>query len=122
MRDDLHYLDMFDAAFKDLTSDMACHDLEGCIEDHVRLGAKQPICTFDTLPQRCLNDVAFTNFRAHLNRFLNAMPAQHFPAGVQKIKLQPCDKVNFSQTALHMHHMSLTHPSDTGISVYEGQL
>jgi hypothetical protein len=37
-------------------------DLEGRIEDHVHLGAKQPFWTFDTLPKRYLNDAAFTNF------------------------------------------------------------
>lgn len=70
MRDDIKYLDSYDAAFRDGPNSEA-DDLEtvGAVK-HISIGSKQTSCSFDALEHTYANDPLFTRFRIRLCQFL----------------------------------------------------
>jgi hypothetical protein len=109
MRDDLNYLDKFDDQFCENPSDPdEPKDLEGTSSDHILLGAKQKACTFDALSKMFLDDVAFTNFRVRLVKFLNNTLAQEALPGGRRLMLEPHHNVRPSEPP-YIHESLLCH-------------
>jgi hypothetical protein len=93
MRDEVKYLDLYDAAFKEHPLDPEEPDDLENDDYHVHIGAKQNPCTFDSLDIRLHDDPAFRNFRLRLATFFNReLKLDALPNG-RKLALQPQNKV-----------------------------
>ena len=94
MRDNLKYLDLYDAAFREQHLDSeGPDDLEGG-GDHVYLGAKQKPCTLEVLGDNHVNDLAFANFQVRLAQFLNSSLKQEALPNGRRLVLQQQDTVS----------------------------
>jgi len=93
MHDDLKYLDLYDATFKDRLLDQeAPNDLEDTTS-HIIVGAKQQPRTFNDLDSNFNDNVAFTNFRVRLVKFFNSVLKQEALPNGQRLVLQQHDTV-----------------------------
>jgi hypothetical protein len=98
MRDDLRYFNLYDAAFQECPLDPEEPDDLEAGGNHIHVGAGQQPCTFETLDENHRNDVAFTNFRVRLAKFLNISLKDTLPNG-GKLVLRPHDMVRVSNSA-----------------------
>jgi hypothetical protein len=69
--------------------------MEGGSSDHVRVGSKQRPCTFKALDSSCGDDVAFTNFRVRLAKFLNSTLEREVLPDGQRLALHQDNMVRF---------------------------
>lgn len=90
MRDDIKYLDDYNAAFSD-DSSSGPDDFETVEKvQHISIGAKQPSCSFDALENQFAGDPLFVRFRIRLCRFLEDRLALQ----PQSIKIQGGEQVS----------------------------
>ena len=93
MHDDLKYLDLYDAAFKESPLDPeAPNDLEDATS-HIIVGSKQKPCTFEDLDSNFHNDMAFTHFRVRLTKFFNNTLKQEALPNGRRLAFQQQDMV-----------------------------
>lgn len=92
MRDDLTTFDNFYGAVK---QDLEAPDDVEALDAHICIGARQRPCTFDTLPEWCRGNSAFTNFRVRLATFLQeTLPSTALPKGARQLRFKGDDKVS----------------------------